>query len=608
MCSCDVGWHGDDCSHALMNTEKKALPILSAGHFNITNKKSLNIIRSRIKLLLVGYSSATCHKCIAAEIEYAEILNEFKQFGVALGRADADIMRSELEEIGATSLPALVLYRGNRAVPKLYDGPHLAKSILEYVRKISAVHDFEMIHSLSHAHDFLLNNSTERPSAWRAVLGVFRDEKIIENDEFIEFQNTARHYKSSRDVYWAAVIGNEALAAACIDAGLVDGSPGVTLSREEDIITNTTLKKARIDTIPSLTQWLDTASLPLLGQVTPNNFIRYEKTNKPMVLLFLDTRRAQTNGISNSALLEELRTVARDESFSERLVFGYLDGILYADRARALGIYGGKSKLPGLALNTKHSEIQAAFPESLPLTREAMRAFLSAFLAGTLRRQADADKLALTILKSQTSSEQQQKFTPARKPLQNPPIEQVGISEQFGPSSKGVQARGTPDQVVKLVYSNFSLALDETTDAMILIHATDCEPCAHLTVYYKKVAERFADLHLPHLLIARFDATLDTPPPPLTSALSQADLPLLVFLPANNKHPPLRFYSGLAKVQPIMRWVQDMAYFSFELPALPHLTPDERLLYKEQVTEREARRRKEELESENNMNNNYQEL
>ena len=68
------------------------------------------------------------------------------------------------------------------------------------------------------------------------------------------------------------------------------------------------------------------------------------------------------------------------------------------------------------------------------------------------------------------------------------------------------------------------------------------------------------------------------------------DLPVLILLPAHDKNSPFRFYSGLGKVQPMMRWVHEHCDLKFDLPDLCHLSPAERVAYKEQVAERERLR------------------
>lgn len=52
-----------------------------------------------------------------------------------------------------------------------------------------------------------------------------------------------------------------------------------------------------------------------------------------------------------------------------------------------------------------------------------------------------------------------------------------------------------------------------------------------------------------------------------------------------------RFFSGVGKVGPIMRWIQQHALIRFDLPVLPHLSEEEKPFFREQV------RRREELQS-----------
>ena len=163
----------------------------------------------------------------------------------------------------------------------------------------------------------------------------------------------------------------------------------------------------------------------------------------------------------------------------------------------------------------------------------------------------------------------------------------MGRYEQFGEGSVRAREIGRVDDVFVLNRENFAEALAEQ-DVLILFHEEGCEDCAALTVYYKKMAERFASLKIPSLVIARFDVTKETPP---LDGLIAGPLPVVVLLPAHDKRPPFRFYSGLGKVQPMMKWVQASSDIAFDLPELCHLDPSEIEAYKHQVTERERRRR-----------------
>ena len=164
----------------------------------------------------------------------------------------------------------------------------------------------------------------------------------------------------------------------------------------------------------------------------------------------------------------------------------------------------------------------------------------------------------------------------------------MGRYEVFGEDSIRAREVGRVDDVFVLNRENFFDEALSEKDVLILFHEEGCEACAALTVYYKKMAERFASLKIPSLVIARFDVTKETPP---LDGLIAGPLPVVVLLPAHDKRPPFRFYSGLGKVQPMMKWVQASSDIAFDLPELCHLDPSEIEAYKHQVTERERRRR-----------------
>jgi hypothetical protein len=291
-----------------------------------------------------------------------------------------------------------------------------------------------------------------------------------------------------------------------------------------------------------------------------------------------------SGGVPNIDLVEEFRAVRKDESFRYRVAFAYVDGVAQQDRMKALGLFGGARRLPAVAVNAREEGVIAPYPESLPLDRAHLRDFLGAFLARRLRSKEDSDAFALQRQNDVFDA----KWLPKRKPRKKPTEEVMGRYEQFGEGSVRAREIGRVDDVFVLNRENFAEEALAEKDVLILFHEEGCEACAALTVYYKKMAERFASLKIPSLLIARFDVTKDTPP---LDGLIAGPLPVVVLLPAHDKRPPFRFYSGLGKVQPMMKWIQSSSDIAFDLPELCHLDPSEIEAYKHQVTEREKRRR-----------------
>lgn len=109
-CHCWTGYHGDDCGSSFVMEGQKVVPILTAGHFNLTRKNFTSaVIKS--KTILVGFSAYSCHRCIAVESEYEKIADAMAKLGLSFARADADQLKSIALEHEANELPALVLFQ-----------------------------------------------------------------------------------------------------------------------------------------------------------------------------------------------------------------------------------------------------------------------------------------------------------------------------------------------------------------------------------------------------------------------------------------------------------------------------------------------------------------
>ena len=109
-CHCWAGYLGDDCGTTFVTEGQKVVPILSAGHYNLTRKNFTSAVIKN-KLILVGFSAHSCHRCIVVEPEYEKISVALMSIGIPFARADADKMKSLALEHQASELPALVLFQ-----------------------------------------------------------------------------------------------------------------------------------------------------------------------------------------------------------------------------------------------------------------------------------------------------------------------------------------------------------------------------------------------------------------------------------------------------------------------------------------------------------------
>eukprot|EP01041_Mallomonas_annulata_P009546 gene9546-19845_t len=130
-CHCFIGYLGDDCSFTYAD-ESNFVPILTAGHFNLT-KKNFTSITNKSPYILVGFSSYNCHKCIVAEPEYVKMANSLTDLKISFGRANADTFKTVISDNYLSQLPGLILYK--RGKPLVFQGPHHHDPVLAFVKK-----------------------------------------------------------------------------------------------------------------------------------------------------------------------------------------------------------------------------------------------------------------------------------------------------------------------------------------------------------------------------------------------------------------------------------------------------------------------------------------
>jgi thiol-disulfide isomerase/thioredoxin len=586
-CHCHIGYLGDDCSTTFVDDTENIVPILSAGHFNVTRQNFTQTV-SQYPFLVIGFSSYACHKCIRSEVEYAKLSEQLREKKVPFIRGDADKMKSIVLELGATELPSLVFMK--KMKPTVYKGVHSVEAVMQYVSKqlgppvkrLQNLDEMEAFKALRFNENYSLSTVV--------VIGLFTDYKDIEEDEYEEFVEIAKDLQSNEDIYFGVVNTNKSLISFLKKNRTIDRTPSVYMMSSDMHTPHTINLDELYGEKGGLKEWIMSHSIPLVGRMTPQNFLLYEKLNKPMLLMFLNLTNEElysrqpgriiggkSNGIMNEILIDELKAAAKEHA--ERLLCVYLDGNLYEDQMKSLGLYGGKERLPSLAFNTRDGK-QIPFPEELPINADTLLQFIADYFSGKLQNINDTKEMAKKALQKATPMNMRNKVT--RTETKKVPEVVQGVSEQFGDGLKG------DNSVYQITMKNFEeiILQEDTKDIVLLLYAKNCEPCSHFNVYFKRMAERFVkDLKIPSLLIARMDVGEEVPPAQLN--MINGPLPLLLIIPANMKYPPWSYYSGVGKIQPMMKWVHEHVSIPFDLENLPHLSEKDKIAYKEQVRERE---------------------
>jgi len=588
-CHCYIGYHGDDCKVTFVSDELlneyngRIIPILGVGDYNVSQKQ-LNSLTKQNKFTLVGFSSYSCYKCIQYEYEYEKIYKASKENenikNIPFVRANIDEMKSLATEY-SLELPALVLFKKQK--PLVYKGVHRVQSVITYIEK-QVNKSTSILKSEKDIENFIRLKTSDNTLSNIIVIGFFADHDGIEEDDYNDYIEATKELQSKEDVHFGVVL-TESLANKYKKNKIIDRTPSMMILCDNGITKSVNLDEL-YDVSGGIVGWINMNSVPLVGKMTVYNFRMYEKLSHPILMLFLDLTNefnsvepgkvvgGKSGGILNEILIQEFKEVAKEHF--EKISFVYLDGNKHEDQMKSLGLYGGKERLPSIAFNTKEG-LQVPFPEELAINKDTLMQFVANFLSGKLKSIQDTKEMAKKALQSTIPLSTKNKAQ--RKEKKSAPESVQGVSEQFGDGSTG------DDNIVVITSENFENYMNDDKDVVILFHASNCEPCAHFSVYYKRMARRFHELNIPTLVIARMDVTSDAPPAKYN--FLSTDLPILVVLPGGNKYPPWNTYSGVGKMQAMMKWIHSSVTNEFELENLPHLNEENKKLYKKQVRERE---------------------
>jgi thiol-disulfide isomerase/thioredoxin len=578
-CTCFVGFLGEDCR---IEIGKDPLPALSAGEIRLTSRNFTSFTRSN-SFVLVGFSSHSCERCVTVEQEYLKLI---PKINIPFARVDADKERGIVEDFPNLLLPALYLCGSKLRRCVVYDQDHIANRIEHFVKRLLGPSTKELA-TIQETEDELSKCADNIDSI---VIGFFRSDGY--DDELEEYQEAAmsslhvsriqfHHVKNSTVVTYY-----QKQSWFLYPPAVVVQTCSKTTSEKENVRTSISLDDYYgSDKLP-LQSWIQSVSLPLVGELLPSNYPTYEARGLPMLIGFFNLsqqnqkKRSTPDSITpNKKWSKEriLRVMGRAaKKYKEKIMVVFTNGALYEDRMRSLGIFEGIDSLPAFAMN-----IMGDGNPVVPL-------YLSK------RKKNNDDRISFQISNYCTN------FLQGRLPLwnsnntrkkstsQNELNLQKGIREHFSDNDFVIR-------VTTLDSSFNEVVLDETVDVVVLFHAEDgsCPLCEHLAPYYKKLAKRMRALKITSVKIARMD--LSKTPPPNNVIISQ--LPVIVLYRAYAKTPPYTYFSGVAKVRPLMDWLQKHAGKSIQYGVeLPQFDDKEAQLFKQQIKARETSRAKQKEE------------
>lgn len=558
---------------------------------NLPNVTSVNFTRALKAAgkrgVFLGFSASSCGYCATHEAAWAAYADFAAYAGVdgrssaapavpAIARVDSDRDRSLFQRYEVEELPAIILAWKKHWVA--YTGVHTRDALAAFGAahnepttrmlrgdaKLSALLDAQR--AVSSQHTGRSSSVHETHGARPLLLIGFFNDVDDEADELEDFaQGVAELRRLRTDV---AVSGAHVQLTPALTAYYSRGGPRPWVVRAPCAVlliggepppgSHAYLLDERDDSSLSLSEWAARTALPALGELSPNTFAAYAATSLPMLIAFVDPT------VSSADLRRALLGVGTH--FRGRLSVVTCDGVEQRSRMLLLGL-AADATLPQFAINTKDGR-RLPFPADRAPTERSLGRFATDFLADRLQAASPTPPLPPQPVPPQP--------TPSA-----PPIETRHLGRHQGTAAG---EEGESGAVLELTAATFDrVALAVTTDVLLMLHtATACDACGKLMPYYRRVAQRAAQLHLPTLTVA----TLDVQHEPLPNALRSINLhalPVVLMLPARRKDPPFALFHGTARPKELLYFAQAHASHRFELPPNPHLTREQHVAWKEQV-------------------------
>lgn len=463
--------------------------VLAAAESDVLDLTATNFesVVNPADLILVEFFAPWCGHCKNLAPQYEEAATTLKAKNIPLAKVDC-VDQSELcQTHGVSGYPTLKVFR--KGTPTDYQGPRKADGIVSYMVK----------QSLPAVTNVKAADHAEFIKADRVVAVLYVNEE--EEPPAPNFVKTAEKH---RDDYLFGMVTDAEVAKAAgvtppalvvykkFDDGRVD-YPSATVSSVTDA---------------KLVSWLKENSVPLLDEVSGENYSLYAESGLPLAYVFVDP-----SAEGKDAFVETFKPLAK--SYKGKINFVWIDAIKFGEHAKMMNLQ--EAKWPSFVIQDIEKQLKWPFDQSKELTIEEVTHFVKAYSEGRIAPS----------LKSQPIPE-----------TQDEPVFTL-VTKEF-------------DQVV----------FDESKDVFVEFYAPWCGHCKRLKPTWDQLGEKYAAVK-DKLVIAKMDATENDIPP--SAPFRVAGFPTLKFKPAGGRE--FIDYEGDRSFESLVEFVEKNAKNSLNVPA-----------------------------------------
>ncbi|RDB22496.1 Protein disulfide-isomerase [Hypsizygus marmoreus] len=436
-------------------------------------------------LMLIEFFAPWCGHCKALAPHYEEAATALKEKNIILASVDCVDEADLCQAKEVQGYPTLKVYKNGK--PTDYTGARKADGIISYMVK----------QSLPAVSEVTAENHEEFQKADKLVVVAYLPSSTSEPAP--EFSATADKH---RDDYLFGLSTDEAVIKA---AGVK--APAIVVYRSYDEPRSEYPYPVTSATTKDLEDWLGELAIPVIDEVSGENYAIYAQSPKPLAYLFLDPTSEK-----KEAQIAAIRPVAL--KYKSKVNFVWIDAIKFGDHAKALNLQ--EAKWPAFVVQNLEKQLKFPLDQAKEFTVEAADAWVEQYLGGKIEPS----------LKSQPIPETQS------------------------------------EAVYTLVGKSFEdVVFDDSKDVFVEFYASWCGHCKRLAPVWETLAEKFAD-RKDRLVIAKMEAQDNDLPPTVPFRVS--GFPTLKFKPAGSRD--FIDYEGDRSLESLTAFVEEHAKNSLVVP------------------------------------------
>ncbi|KAK4689461.1 hypothetical protein P7C73_g637, partial [Tremellales sp. Uapishka_1] len=407
---------------------------------------------------------------------YEEAATELKSAKkIKLAKVDCTEQQEVCSQYGVTGYPTLKVFRNG--VPTDYAGPRKADGIISYMVK----------QSMPAITDVTPESHEEFIKADKVVLVAYGNNVLPIPQVFKDYASTARDsylFGQMVSTQLPSLPGIPKIPAIVLYKSFDEGYASIGADELADM------------TAESLEEFVKTNSVPLMDEISPENFGSYAGQGLPIAYLFVDPAAVSTR----ETLVEELRPLAK--TLKGLINFVWIDGVKFVDHGKSLNI--PQDTFPAFVIQDLAK--QTKYPLSGKVTKETVEQFMQDF-----------------------------------------------ADDKIQPSIKSAPVPATQEEpVYKLVADGWdALFGDNSKDVFAEFMAPWCGHCQRLAPIWDTLGEKYSSNK--NIVIAQMDATENDIPPQAPFKVS--GFPTLKFRPAGSDE--FIDYNGDRSLESLVEFVEE---------------------------------------------------